>query len=76
MTHGISEYVGSVEVGKLADLVLWQPALFGAKPEMVLKYGTITASRMGEQMRLFRRPSRWSTPICSEDTARHCRKAV
>lgn len=48
VTHGISEYVGSVEVGKLADLVLWQPALFGAKPEMVLKCGTITASRMGD----------------------------
>ena len=46
--HDISEYVGSVEVGKLADLVLWQPALFGAKPEMVLKCGTITASRMGD----------------------------
>ena len=48
VTHGISEYVGSIEVGKLADLVLWQPALFGAKPEMVLKCGTITASRMGD----------------------------
>ena len=37
-----------MEEGKLADLVLWQPALFGAKPEMVLKCGTITASRMGD----------------------------
>ena len=48
VTHGISDYVGSVEVGKLADLVLWQPAMFGAKPEMVLKSGAIAAARMGD----------------------------
>lgn len=41
ITHGISDYVGSVEVGKMADLVLWQPALFGAKPEMIIKGGSI-----------------------------------
>lgn len=48
VTHGIAKYVGSVEVGKLADLVLWQPAMFGAKPEMILKGGAIIASRMGD----------------------------
>ena len=48
ITHGIADYVGSVEVGKLADLVLWNPALFGAKPEMVIKGGTIVAARMGD----------------------------
>ena len=48
ITHGISEYVGSVEVGKLADIVLWKPALFGAKPEMMIKGGMIIASRMGD----------------------------
>lgn len=48
ITHGISEYVGSVEVGKFADLVLWRPDMFGVKPEMILKNGFICASRMGD----------------------------
>ena len=48
ITHGISEYVGSLEKGKLADIVLWKPALFGAKPEMIIKGGMIIASRMGD----------------------------
>lgn len=48
ITHGISKYVGSVETGKLADLVLWKPAMFGVKPEMILKGGFILASKMGD----------------------------
>ncbi|MCM3257709.1 urease subunit alpha [Paenibacillus lautus] len=48
MTHGISDYVGSVEVGKMADLVLWKPAFFGAKPEIVLKSGMIVHAVMGD----------------------------
>ncbi|WP_160680614.1 urease subunit alpha [Clostridium sp. C8-1-8] len=48
ITHGISKYVGSIEVGKYADLVLWKPAFFGVKPEMIIKGGVITASRMGD----------------------------
>lgn len=48
ISHGISEYVGSLEAGKLADIVLWKPALFGAKPEMIIKGGMIIASRMGD----------------------------
>jgi urease subunit alpha len=48
VTHGISDYVGSVETGKLADLVIWRPALFGAKPEMIIKGGFIIASKMGD----------------------------
>jgi urease subunit alpha len=48
ITHGISSYVGSLEPGKLADLVLWKPALFGAKPEMIIKGGMIIASKMGD----------------------------
>lgn len=48
VTNGIADYVGSVEVGKYADLVLWKPAFFGVKPEMVIKGGMITASRMGD----------------------------
>ena len=48
LAHGIARHVGSVEVGKLADLVLWSPAFFGVKPEMVLKCGTIAAAPMGD----------------------------
>jgi urease subunit alpha len=48
IAQGISAYVGSVEKGKYADLVLWQPAFFGAKPEMVLKCGSIAAAPMGD----------------------------
>ncbi len=48
ITHGISEYVGSIEVGKIADLCLWSPAFFGVKPEMVIKGGFIAWSQMGD----------------------------
>jgi len=48
ITHGIAEHVGSVEVGKLADLVLWKPMFFGVKPDVVLKCGTIAAAAMGD----------------------------
>jgi urease subunit alpha len=48
ITQGISNYVGSIEVGKLADLCIWLPAFFGVKPAMVLKSGTIAAAIMGD----------------------------
>ncbi|MBF2047680.1 MAG: urease subunit alpha [Elainella sp. C42_A2020_010] len=48
ITHGIAGYVGSVEVGKLADLCLWRPAFFGVKPELVLKGGLIAWAQMGD----------------------------
>ena len=48
IAHGISHVVGSVEVGKLADLVLWKPAFFGAKPSMIIKAGMIAAAPMGD----------------------------
>ncbi len=48
IAHGISHVVGSVEVGKLADLVLWRPAFFGVKPSMVLKGGMIACAQMGD----------------------------
>jgi len=48
LTHGLAEHVGSVEVGKLADLVLWSPAFFGVKPDVVLRGGMITAALMGD----------------------------
>ncbi|MGL5363262.1 MAG: urease subunit alpha [Bosea sp. (in: a-proteobacteria)] len=48
IAHGISRHIGSVEVGKLADLVLWDPIFFGAKPAMILKGGMIAAAPMGD----------------------------
>jgi urease subunit alpha len=48
ITHGIAHEVGSVEVGRLADLVLWKPAFFGVKPELVLKGGFIAWAQMGD----------------------------
>jgi len=48
ISHGIADHVGSVEVGKLADLVLWKPMFFGVKPDLILKAGTITAAAMGD----------------------------
>ncbi len=48
IAHGISHEVGSIEVGKLADLVLWKPAFFGIKPAMIIKGGMISAAPMGD----------------------------
>ena len=48
ITHGISNYVGSVEVGKIADLVVWKPAFFGWRPELIIKNGTIAYAAMGD----------------------------
>jgi urease subunit alpha len=48
ITHGISGLVGSLEVGKVADLVLWKPAFFGVKPEIIVKGGFIAGSVMGD----------------------------
>ncbi len=48
ITHGIAQEVGSIEVGKLADIVLWRPAFFGAKPSLVIKGGMIAMAPMGD----------------------------
>ena len=48
IAHGVSKHIGSVEPGKLADLVLWSPAFFGVKPDMVVKGGVIIAAAMGD----------------------------
>jgi urease subunit alpha len=48
IAHGMSKHIGSVEKGKLADLVLWAPAFFGVKPEIVIKGGSIVAAQMGD----------------------------
>ncbi|MSO80710.1 MAG: urease subunit alpha [Alphaproteobacteria bacterium] len=48
IAHGMARHIGSVEVGKMADLVLWSPAFFGVKPDLVLKCGSIAAAPMGD----------------------------
>ncbi|BBF94369.1 urease subunit alpha [Blastochloris tepida] len=48
IAHGVSKHIGSIEAGKLADLVLWSPAFFGVKPDLVLKGGVIAAAPMGD----------------------------
>ncbi|MFK8251191.1 urease subunit alpha [Ancylobacter terrae] len=48
IAHGVSRHIGSVEPGKLADLVIWTPAFFGTKPDMVVKGGVIVAAQMGD----------------------------
>jgi len=48
ITHGIGEHVGSIEPGKLADIVLWKPSFFGAKPSLIVKGGMIVAAPMGD----------------------------
>ncbi|MDO4534572.1 MAG: urease subunit alpha [Clostridium perfringens] len=63
IAHGISDYVGSVEVGKMADLVLWEPAFFGAKPKMIIKGGMVSLSIMGE--------ANASIPTCQPVLMRH-----
>jgi urease subunit alpha len=48
IAHGIADYVGSIEVGKWADLTLWSPAFFGVKPDLVIKGGFVVAALMGD----------------------------
>lgn len=48
IAHGVSKYIGSIEVGKFADLVMWKPAFFGVRPEVVVKGGMIVNARMGD----------------------------
>src|SRR5205085_9642997 len=56
IAHGVSKLIGSVEKGKLADLVLWSPAFFGVKPDCVIKGGSIVAAPMGDPNASIRRP--------------------
>lgn len=62
IAHGIADYVGSIEIGKMADLVLWEPAFFGVKPKVVIKGGMINLSVMGE--------SNASIPTCQPEMLR------
>ena len=52
IAHGVAEYVGSIEVGKLADLVVWSPAFFGVKPDLIVKGGMIVGGADGRSQRL------------------------
>jgi urease subunit alpha len=64
ITHGIASHVGSIEPGKWADLVLWKPAFFGVKPEMVLKGGMIACAQMGDANASIPTPQPvWSRPM-------------
>lgn len=65
ITHGLSAEVGSIEKGKLADLVLWNPAFFGVRPELIIKGGFIIASKMGDPNAPSRRQSPSFTARCS-----------
>ena len=64
IAQGISKYVGSVEPGKIADLVIWEPAFFGVKPDLVLKGGMATRSIIGE--------ANASIPTCQPEVYRGC----
>lgn len=72
ITNGVSDYIGSVEVGKFADLVIWEPAKFGAKPKMVLKMGMITYGVMGDASSSLPTPQ----PRLMRDLYGACGKAV
>jgi len=74
IAHGISHDVGSVEVGKWADLVLWRPAFFGVKPSLVLKGGLSPRQPWATPMPASRRRSRCTTGRCSAAMAACCRR--
>ena len=65
LTNGIAHEVGSIEGGKLADLVIWKPAFFGVKPETILKGGLIAWANMGEHGR----PERFDSHAAADDVA-------
>jgi urease subunit alpha len=70
ITHGVGHLIGSIEVGKLADLVLWRPAFFGIKPEIVIKGGMIAWSQMGDPNARFPRRNRSICAPCLPATAK------
>lgn len=65
IAHGLDHEIGSVEVGKLADLVLWEPAFFGVRPHAVLKGGMIAWAAMGDANASIPTPSRSCRAPCS-----------
>ncbi len=75
ISQGIAQHVGSVEVGKYADLVLWSPAFFGVKPDMILKCGSIAMAPMGDPNASIPTPQPVPTARCSRGSARRWRPA-
>ena len=69
IAHGISRHVGSIEPGKRADLVLWDPAFFGVKPELILLGGSIVAAPMGDPNASIPTPSHIIIAACSGPSA-------
>lgn len=75
LTHGIGHLVGSVEIGKFADLCLWTPAFFGVKPDMILKGGAIAYAQMGDPNASIPTPQpQWSRPMFA--SYGHARRAT
>ena len=64
IAHGIAEHIGSLEVGKIADIVLWKPMFFGVKPEVVIKKALLATPKWATQMLQFQRHSQCSTAQC------------
>ena len=75
IAHGISKFVGSIEKGKIADLVLWKPSFFGVKPELVVKGGSIVWSQMGDAMLQFQRQDLFMVDLCLRITDNHFKKS-
>ena len=69
IAHGISHEVGSIEVGKWADLAVWKPAFFGVKPALILKGGFIAMAAMGDPNASILTPQRCITARCSAPMA-------
>ena len=75
--HGIAHLVGSVEVGKFADLVIWNPAFFGVKPEMVLKGGAIAWAQMGDPNASIPTPQpQWGRPMFANYGKARCQTSL
>jgi urease subunit alpha len=72
IAHGMSQEIGSIEVGKRADLVLWNTAFFGVKPEMVLIGGTIAAGADGRSQRLDPDAAAGAYRPCSAPSGSRC----
>lgn len=64
IAHGIAEHIGSLEVGKIADIVLWKPMFFGVKPEVVIKKALLATPKWATQMPQFQRRNLYSTAQC------------
>ena len=76
ITHGIADVLGSVEIGKIADLVLWEPAFFGAKPKLIIKSGFISWGVMGDPTRRCPHPSPPTIARCLLLTGTLCQRHV